>query len=417
MEVKNQSLEKIILDIESFDFHEISKRSENEMFELWRDPSLLKYLAGNVGAFFVRAILNKLSINEHHVFRWRLENKYRQYQVLNYYAPGSIAETISVSKVLSTDNGAQTIKELCENGFFIKATLGHRTGENNSFDRTHELDEIIQSNQKEHNHLEKWMLQKKLDLNCEFRIHTFGKDLLYGMTFITNGKDSSKSASAEEFLKGILEKLPDTILHDTLIGWDVAITNANEYYVIEANFTGFHPEFVPGFQTSGYFGDRKYGSILCAWLNNYFRIKYHISIGSVESSLLTSDQFYKEFVYYDSLIKNGHIEEFVRDKAGKTNISAIIYLGDEIDHLLIKLIRYFLLENFADRYYLIINEKNVLAVGSLFLGDIHVRGLIEDKLFTEDQYQLVRELSYERRKKICSYHALRVVKGGAYFMV
>lgn len=416
MEINDWTLEEIIMDIESSDSWNIERKSENETFELWNDPALLEDLEGNRGALFVRALLNKLDVNEHHVFRWRLENKYRQYLILNHYVPGCISKTISFSQVLNAHNGVQKIKELCENGFFVKATLGHRTGEANSFDKTKELDNIIYSYQKGHSHLEKWMLQKRLDLKEEFRIHTFGTDIIRGLTFIANGEDSSKSKDAEMFLKGILRKLPDAILRGTLIGWDIGVTETDEYYVVEANFTGFHPEFARGFQTSGYFGDRAYGPILCAWLNNYFRIRYHVSIGSIESSLLSSDEFYKEFMYYDSLIRNEHIE-FLRNKTGDTNVSAIIYLGDEVDHLLIKLIEYFQLENFADRYYLILHAKNVLEVGNLFSADAHVRGLIENDLFTEDQYTLIKLLTYERRKKICSYHALRIVKEGAYFMV
>ncbi len=416
MEIKDEFLEEIILDIESSDCQNIEGKSENETFELWSDPALLENLSGNIGAFFVRAFLNKLNVDEHHIFRWRLENKYRQYQILNYYVPGIVAETIGFSQLLNTDNGAQKIRELCTNGFFLKATLGHRSGEANNFDRTNELDEIIQSHQKEYDGQEKWMLQKKLHLKEEFRIHTFGKDLINGLTFIMNGQDSSKGTGAEETVKGILEKLPDTILQGTLIGWDIGITDTNEYYVIETNITGFHPEFARGFQTSGYFGDRVYGSILCAWLNNYFRVKYHISIGSIESSLLSDNQFYKEFIYYDSLIKSEHIE-FLRNKVGKASISAIIYFGDEVNHLLIKLIEYFQLENFADIYYLIMNEKNILQVSNLFLANVHVGVLIENKLFTEDQYKLIKQLSHERRKKICSYHALRIIKEGSYFMV
>lgn len=416
MKINDNSLEPIILDIESSAFHTIEKKTVSDPFELWRDPAVLKNLSGNIGAIFVRTLLKKLNVNEHHVFRWRLENKYRQYQVLNYYMPGCVPETIGLSQLLSRDDGISKIKALCQNDFFIKATLGHRSGELKSFDRTDELDNIIHSDQKEEEDLEKWVLQKKLNLQEEFRIHTFSRDIIYGLTFIMKGLDSSKSSCAEKFVGEILEKLPETISQGTLIGWDIGITDTNEYYVIEANITGFHPQFARGFQTSGYFGDPEFGSVMCAWLNNYFRIKYGVFIDAVESSLLSSNLFYKEFMYYASLFRNNHIE-FLRNKVKNTGIAAVMYLGEHILRRLITLLEYFQEENFADIYYLIIDAKNVSLLSGLFPENVQIRILIEEELFTEDQYQLIKQFSHERRRKICSYHALRVIKEKSFFMV
>lgn len=414
MEIKDSTLEKIIFDIENSNFQIIKQKTEYESFELCNDQDLVQDLAGNIGAFFVRALLRKLKVNEQYVLKWRLENKYRQYQILNHYVPGCVAETISFFRTLSTINGVEKIKELCENGFFIKATLGHRTG--NNFDRTKELDTIVESYQKDQEGLEEWMLQKKLCFTEEFRAHTFSKDLIYGLTFIMKGEDSSRNKDVEAFLKGILDKLPDTIMQGTLIGWDIGISDSNEFYVIEANFTGFHPEFKRGFQTSGYFGDDIYGSIMCAWLNNYFRINYHIFIGSVEPALLSSKQFYQEFVYYDSLIMNERIK-FFRSDAREDSVSAIIYVGEVNDDLLIRLIRYLQIQDFATSYYLIINKNSIYPVINEFKEDADIGIFIQDDLFTEDQYKLVKQLSYERQKKFCAYHVLRIIKAESYFIV
>lgn len=409
MEIKEVTLEKIIWDIENFEFLNLEVKSEIQTFELWPDPVLVESLSGNLGALFVRTILNKLNINEHHIFRWRLENKYRQYQILNYYIPGCVAETISFSEVLNADDGAQKIRNLCKSGFFIKATLGDRTGENNNFDRTNELDGIIDSYTREYGHLEKWMIQKRIDLKAEFRIHTFSRDLIYGLTFITNGQDVSKCTAAEDFLRGILEKLPDTILQGTLIGWDIGITNDNEYYVIEANFTGFHPEYARGFQTSGFFGDLEFGPVLCAWLNNYFRIKYHVFIDTVEIKLLLGNQFYNEFIYYNFLIKSQKIE-FMSKERGNIAAALIIYLGEVINQRLITLIYYFLMANFAVRYYLIVNGNNTLTVRNPFLNNARINLLIEDTLLDDDELLKINNLSHDEQKEICFRRALHLVR-------
>ncbi len=147
------------------------------------------------------------------------------------------------------------------------------------------------------------------------------------------GESASGRADAEEFLKLILQKLPDTILLGTLIGWDIGITN-NKCFVIETNITGFHSEFNAGLQTSGYFGDGYHGPIRCAWINTYFRFKYNVSIGSVEKDLLSTDQFYKEFIFYLSIFKNEHFE-ILQNKVRGDTVACILDLGDEIDSLLI----------------------------------------------------------------------------------
>lgn len=416
MEKTDIFLAEMISDIESSDISRIEKKTKHEPFELWSDPALLSDLAGNTGAFFVRAILSKLNINEHRVLRWRLENKYRQYEVLNHYIPGCMARSISFSQLLNEPNGAQRIRELCEDGYFVKSTLGHSTGRLNSFDRTAELENIISSYQHEDDNLQKWMLQEKLDLKEEFRIHTFNRDLIYGVTFIMAGEDSSISIAAEAYVTEILKKLPDTILDGTLIGWDIGITTDQKFYVIETNITGFHPEFHRGFQTSGYFGDPDYGSIMCAWLNNYFKNNYNVSVGSVETTLFQSSRFYEKFMFYTSLFRNEHME-LLKNKAKGTRVSAIIYLGEDINLLLITLLRYFQEEDFAKRYYLITDKKYAAELSGLLAKNDLLRVVSEDSLFTAAQYMLIKELKYERRKRISFYHTMRLIKEDSCFMI
>jgi len=406
MEIFDNTVEMIILDIESTNVQIIEPKIENETFELCHDPALESNLAGNIGVLLVRSILNKLNIDEHRVFKWRLDNKYKQYQILNHYIPNCMAETISLSQLLKEDNGIQKIRELCEKGFFIKSTVGDGSGRDNSFDRTAELDEIISLYQNDDE--EKWVLQKKLNFKKEFRIHTFHKDLIHGLTSITEGLDLSDSYAAEEFVKIILANLPDTILQGTLIGWDIGLTDNNEHYVIEANITGFHPEFNRGFQTSGYFGDPNYGAIMSAWLNNYFRSKYNISIDSIESSLSSSNQFYEDFIFYSSVFNSQHLKIIENKK--DVNTSAIIYLGESTDSRLLMIASYFRLANFASLYHLIVNEENFSKVSKFFEGKKSIEILIENSLFTKDEYLLIKQLSYEKRKSIYYHRVLHQIK-------
>lgn len=421
MELYSNVLESIISDIENSSAQVIEKKSVNETFELWRDPVLLANISGNMGVLFIRAILNKLNINEHHVFKWRLDNKYRQYQILNHYFPGCVAKTIGLSELLAENDGLKKIRELCAHVFFVKSTLGHRTGQAGSFDRTTELEDIIKlyqekKSQESEDQLEKWMLQERLDLNEEFRVHTFGSDLIYGLTFIMAGQDSSKSSAAEIFIQKILTSLPATILQGTLIGWDIGITHTNEYYVIEANFTGFHPEYYAGFQTSGYFGDPDYGPAMCAWINNYFRNKYQISIETVEQDLKSSSPFFEEFLYYKSIFTDEHIE-VLQNKTKGVRAFAVIYLGKDANPFLLNLIEYFLQEDFATAYFLITSEETVQAVANQFSANELMLIIDEDKLFLPEEYTLIRQLSYQERKKVCCNKLLTKIEEKYYFIL
>lgn len=416
MKTNEDELKDLIADIERSSPQHIQKNPSNETFALREDLHLVSDLSGNIGALFIRAILSRLNVNEHHLVKWHLENKYRQYQILNYYAPGAMPETIGLYELFNRDNGIQQVKSLCENGFFIKAALGDGSGRAKSFDKTNELDEIIKSYKEEHEAQEKWILQEKLDLISEFRIHTFGRDLLYGLTFKIEGHDTSNSIDAEEFVEAVLATLPDTILLGTLIGWDIGITSNNRYYVIEANITGIHSVFNPGFQTSGYFGDGQYGPIMCAWINNYFRNKYKISIDDVETGLRSTDPFYSDFLFYVSIFKNEHFEILQNKRKGITT-AAILYVGNHINMLLFGLVDYFLIQKFADQYYLIIDEKYEQPFQKLFSENKFLKVLVDHTLFTSEEYELIKQQPQINQKESCCSRIITSIQEETYFIV
>ena len=77
-----------------------------------------------------------------------------------------------------------------------------------------------------------WLLQKRLNLSNEFRVHTFGREVLYGLTMPIKNKDVTLIPLIEKAVKIILDLLPESILQGTLIGWDVAFHRQlqNLYY-------------------------------------------------------------------------------------------------------------------------------------------------------------------------------------------
>lgn len=404
-------LDKLILDIENLSLSGTQKEAINRTFELRPYQWLIRNLVGGIGTLFIRSILFEANINEHHVFRWRLENKYVQYLVLNYYNPDCMPETISLSKLLSGTNGDQQVRQLFEKGFFLKATLSECTGKTNTFDRTNEFDQIIGNPKSKYstNYNEQWILQKKLNLQAEFRIHSFSKDILYGLTFKVTGVLKLDNYSAESFVKNLLDNMPDPILKGTLIAWDIGLTIDNQYYVIESNFTGFHPVFNYGFQTSGYFQDRPYGPISCAWLNMYIKNKRGVSVSSVDISLLNGTRFFTAFIFYLSMFRYEHFEA-IEKKSHANPLSVIIYISDESNSLFGPLIEYFLRASYADMYYIITTHNSFQAIKNLFGEQKSITYLHENALYTVEQYQLITQLKHERRKQISCRHAQRMLK-------
>ena len=72
---------ELILDIERSGTNTGNKPEVSKTFQLTSDPLLLSDLSGWIGAVTVRAILHELGVNEHHVFKWKPENKYFQYLI------------------------------------------------------------------------------------------------------------------------------------------------------------------------------------------------------------------------------------------------------------------------------------------------------------------------------------------------
>lgn len=408
MKQAEDNLKSILSDIERYPVEAAKPSKIEQTFELWSDPNLLKDLSGNIGAFLIRSILHQLNIDEHHVLRWRLENKYRQYQIINHYFPQAIAQTFSFAQLLNQHNGVQTIRELCEDGFFVKSTLGHRSGIKKNFDRTSELDEILQFYPRGSGELETWMIQKRINFQFEFRVHTFGRDLLHGLTFIMEGDNSLLSIHAEDFVKAVSAKLPDAILQDTLIGWDIGLTGMGECYVIETNITGYHPDFHRGFQSSGYFGDPDYGPIMCAVLNAYFKNTYNLSIEGIDEKLSSSNEFYKEFIFYCSIWNKSHTD-MIKTKLTSPFVAAIVYMGSEVNSLTIKLLRYLQIIDYATVCYVVINKEQIQEVNSMMFAGHHVQFIQEDLLFKSENYLLIEQLPYAERKDRCCQKALQKI--------
>lgn len=400
MEKKNAVLKELILDINNSGLNTVNGNLISHTFELSLHDFLTADLSGWIGALIVRRILYELGINEHHVFKWRPENKYIQYLILSHYSPGCMPKTLSLTDVLNKNDWVPNIRRLIKSGYFIKATLGFGSGRARSFDRTSEFEQILLNHKTDHSFQnEKWMIQKRLNINQEFRIHTFGRDILYGLTLRISGVVGLKDFDQpQEFVKSILEKLPSSFIAGTLIGWDIGLTKKGKYYVIEANFTGFHPEYYVGFQTTGYVDDPPLGPVFCAWLHAYFRNKYKVSIASADNLVMENFPYLEEFSYYISILKNEHVQEIFNTK-GRVN-AIYIYLDEQTNYNIINLFTFMLLANFTDTFYIITNQELQEEARRIFTGD-NITHIAEHSLFTKAEYKKAQRLNNKGIRELC----------------
>jgi len=410
-----ESIFKIIIqEIEDFNLRMVEIKSSRGGFELIEDGQLSANLSGGVGAFFVRSALSLMNIDEHHVFMWHLENKYMQYLIFNHYCRGCMPVTYSLSAILYRSNSIALVKRLFKHHYFLKATLGHGSGRTNSFDRTIEFDKIIKSYQLRGDYDEEWILQKKLCLTHEYRIHTFGKEILYGLTFKISGQNSVGNEPAIAFLADFFKKVPVSLFSGNLIAWDIGLDNTGRYYIIEANFTGFHPHYRRGFQTTGFVEDNSYGPICCALLNCHWKYKYGTFIDSISDGLLSVFQFYRACIFYMNLFQQLDLTKY---KQSDQIPDVIIHLEKSANTFITTLINYFQLVNFAKKYYVIVQKGSDGEASRLFQSFHQVQLIFESSLFTEDQYILLKHLSPQRQKQMSCYHALRRMKIGLAIML
>jgi hypothetical protein len=402
------SLSQLISEIEGTTLKELDVSSKKNGTELSVEPHIITNLAGHYGALIVRYILFRLGVDENRIFRWRLENKYVQYQILNYYLPGCMPDTLALSTVLNQDDGVQQARKLFTEGYFLKSALGDASFTTKTWNKTHLFDTVLEQ-YPNHPVYEAYVIQKQMKLIREFRVHTFGRQIIPYSTFrIPATQEKNYHEDAQILVAEVLSKLPEQIIHGTLIGWDIGFTNTGDYYVIETNFTGFHPEYRRGFQTTGYVDGYEIGPIISAWLNNYFNIRYGLYISSIDPDLSADNPFCMAFELYSAIFKKYSFKNFLTVQQ-ELPISVLIYI-ESSSNILKNLINYFHLVDFATKYYVITSRADFDLVSALFAKKPKVKVIEEAELFTFQQYQVVAQMNESKRKQTCCQHAARKLK-------
>jgi hypothetical protein len=269
-------------------------------------------------ALIVRQLLAKLGFDEHRVFRWRLEHKLVQAAFLHHYDPDSIPVTRGLRRFISQAGGDSrcAIEEAFPAGYVVKRALGDTSGERGLTDRTEEVLASLPSNGDsvlptrlcgEH-----WVLQQRIPIKKEYRVHSIEDRVISDMTFhrFGSGNIPGEREAPNCFVERLLRKLPDGVVGGSLLAWDIALTPCGDLVVIEVNFSGYHPVWRPGFQCSGFYQDVRWGASMIARLLRFVENVDDVSINlriDLEEASCERD-FFAEVSRWHKLFRNGEYE-------------------------------------------------------------------------------------------------------------
>lgn len=246
----------------------------------------------------VRHLFREMGFDEHRVFHWRLEHKLVQALVANHYCPGCIPVTRGLKRGLSgmdLDRCREQVQKWCSAGFLIKASLGSCSSERRQVDRVPEilrrLGNFANSETPKSIHQEEFILQKRIEIREEYRVHSLEGKVIPSLTFRRHhdGIDLEERMAPNGYVQSLLNSLPNALVLGTMYAWDVAELTNGGLKVVELNPIGFHPIHQPGFQLSGFFVHADWGYAVTAKFFCFIAEEYGINI-EIEADGGTSEE-------------------------------------------------------------------------------------------------------------------------------
>ena len=236
---------------------------------------LLNDLAGNRRALPIRQLFQVFGFDEHRQLRWRLEHKLVQALVLMHYCSKAIPVTHGFSRYRGVHRNhlRRSLHDAFPDGFYIKAALSDSTGEQEICDRTHLILAAIESGQQRSRECtniseEELIVQERIQMLKEYRVHSIEDQVIEDCTFRRYGRGNIRGErdAPNDYIRAILARLPDGLVAGSLYGWDIGLTTNHEFRIIEANPSGIHPVYKPGFHCSGFYHDKEWGANVTARL-------------------------------------------------------------------------------------------------------------------------------------------------------
>lgn len=247
----------------------------------------------NFGYVPARHLYRVLGFDESHPFRWRLEHKLVQALVLNHFCPGSVPVTRGLVR-----HWSECIRGLSEEALrsalaaeFVKRTLGFGATSDNRGETEQALQLLMSEGPGTRMPRglvdEVWILQERLPVTEEFRVHSIEDSVVEDLTFTRHSREPVREGNSgpNRYVEEVVRCLPDALVANTILGWDIAKIG-QEYKVIEINFAGDHPYEKPGFQCSGFLGQKIWGPPVFARLLRFVENKYgmHFHCGTAEGA-------------------------------------------------------------------------------------------------------------------------------------
>lgn len=232
-----------------------------------------------VEALVVRQIYQLLGFDENYAFQWRLDHKLIQALIIRKFAPDSIPLTCGLYRyVASSGVPVDQLREQLE-GSFVKRAIGYGASADNRADlelALRAVSEQLPLKQLRTLTDEDWIIQQRLQIAEEYRVHTVEDTVLDELTFVRHSRRPLRNerSGPNEFVGNVSRRLPEALFKNSICGWDIAKLPNGDYRVIEINFGGFHPG--AGFQCSGFFQTPGVGAYVLARLVRGLEAKFGI---------------------------------------------------------------------------------------------------------------------------------------------
>lgn len=219
------------------------------------------------GAQLVRHVCAAMGFNESRLTNLRLEHKLVQALVLSRYCREAIPVTHGVGSALEGVASSSARRFLSSqyppSSVFIKRALNYGSAERKDADAREECLAALDKGE-DVSVVEKglegevYILQERVEIAKEFRIHTVEGNVAADLTYrrYRGGGTPSEREAVNAFVQEVLDRLPDALVSGVVAAWDVASTPEGQFRVVEVNVTGWHSVYVPGFHCSGYFQGR-----------------------------------------------------------------------------------------------------------------------------------------------------------------
>ena len=244
---------------------------------------LVEGLGGSTRALPVRQLLRALGFDEARHLQWRMEHKLLQALVLRTWIPEIIPVTCGLQALARKHDAPGIGQFLADNfpdGYLLKAALGDSSGEAGGGYNGEAFLAAIDSPSGSKILDEKTIVQERIVIATEYRVHSLEEDVIEDLTFrrYHGGSIVGERDEPNAFVTSVLRRLPNGLVGGSLLAWDIALQPSGEYKIIEVNFTGFHPVFKRGFHCSGYFHDRNWGACDTARLLNHVARKDGVEV-------------------------------------------------------------------------------------------------------------------------------------------